>query len=295
MRDRRRRRRRHARVHRDAGVGAFGLRHLAHDERLLRRLARRSARCSTRRRSAASTSPPRRSSAWPGSCSLRGVDMLWYPIGWTAGYLAAAGLRRRAAAPFGRLHAAGLRASSGSSRCGAEGRRGLVVPIGAALPDAAVPGRRADPARPHRGSHVGRRLVVAFVVLRQRRCRRDAQHHARAGLPVLAQAAAPCSSRRCSARGWSGTTTATPSRHLARRATGWSRSGGHTRIYLTYSLILATFLGTMGLPHVVVRFYTNHDGRAARRTTVVVLVLLGSSICCRRRTAHSDGSTPRTW
>src|SRR6188472_4574560 len=46
-------------------------------------------------------------------------------------------------------------------------------------------------------------------------------------------------------------------------------------LYSTYSLIVATFLGTMGLPHVVVRFYTNPDGRAARRTTLVVLVLLG--------------------
>jgi cation/acetate symporter len=44
---------------------------------------------------------------------------------------------------------------------------------------------------------------------------------------------------------------------------------------VTYSLIIATFLGTMGLPHVVVRFYTNPDGRAARRTTLVVLVLVG--------------------
>ncbi|MFE8945833.1 cation acetate symporter [Streptomyces sp. NPDC007856] len=46
-------------------------------------------------------------------------------------------------------------------------------------------------------------------------------------------------------------------------------------LYATYGLILATFLGTMGLPHVVVRFYTNPDGRAARRTTVSVLALLG--------------------
>ena len=46
-------------------------------------------------------------------------------------------------------------------------------------------------------------------------------------------------------------------------------------LYVTYSLIIATFLGTMGLPHVVVRFYTNPDGRAARRTTLVVLGLLG--------------------
>lgn len=51
-------------------------------------------------------------------------------------------------------------------------------------------------------------------------------------------------------------------------------SGGQS-YYATYSLIAATFLGTMGLPHVVVRFYTNPDGRAARRTTLVVLALLG--------------------
>jgi len=43
----------------------------------------------------------------------------------------------------------------------------------------------------------------------------------------------------------------------------------------TYSLIIALFLGTMGLPHVLVRFYTNPDGRAARRTAVIVLGMLG--------------------
>jgi cation/acetate symporter len=42
-----------------------------------------------------------------------------------------------------------------------------------------------------------------------------------------------------------------------------------------YSLLIATFLGTMGLPHILVRFYTNRDGPAARRTTVRVLGLLG--------------------
>ena len=31
----------------------------------------------------------------------------------------------------------------------------------------------------------------------------------------------------------------------------------------------------MGLPHVLVRFYTNPDGRAARRSAVFVLGLLG--------------------
>ncbi|GLY25841.1 cation acetate symporter [Micromonospora sp. NBRC 101691] len=47
-------------------------------------------------------------------------------------------------------------------------------------------------------------------------------------------------------------------------------------LFATYSLILATFLGTMGLPHVLVRFYTNPDGAAARRTTLVVLALVGA-------------------
>ncbi|MGH9242781.1 MAG: cation acetate symporter [Acidimicrobiales bacterium] len=45
-------------------------------------------------------------------------------------------------------------------------------------------------------------------------------------------------------------------------------------LFFTYSLLLATFLGTMGLPHILVRFYTNPDGRAARRTTVIVLALM---------------------
>jgi Na+(H+)/acetate symporter ActP len=50
---------------------------------------------------------------------------------------------------------------------------------------------------------------------------------------------------------------------------------GTDGLFGTYSLILATFLGTMGLPHVLVRFYTNSDGAAARRTTLLVLGLVG--------------------
>ncbi|MEV1286682.1 cation acetate symporter [Micromonospora sp. NPDC049679] len=50
---------------------------------------------------------------------------------------------------------------------------------------------------------------------------------------------------------------------------------GERGLFAAYSLILATFLGTMGLPHVLVRFYTNPDGAAARRTTLVVLALVG--------------------
>ena len=51
--------------------------------------------------------------------------------------------------------------------------------------------------------------------------------------------------------------------------------GGDASPVFVYSLLLATFLGTMGLPHILVRFYTNRDGPAARRTTVRVLGLLG--------------------
>ncbi|MFI1169579.1 cation acetate symporter [Streptomyces sp. NPDC020801] len=54
-----------------------------------------------------------------------------------------------------------------------------------------------------------------------------------------------------------------------------SAQGGGRGLYSLYSLMVATFLGAMGMPHVVARFYTNPDGRAARRTTVGVLGLLG--------------------
>jgi cation/acetate symporter len=42
----------------------------------------------------------------------------------------------------------------------------------------------------------------------------------------------------------------------------------------TYGILLATVLGAMGLPHILVRFYTNKDGQAARRTTAFVLLLV---------------------
>ncbi|MEU3451027.1 cation acetate symporter [Streptomyces thermolilacinus] len=77
-----------------------------------------------------------------------------------------------------------------------------------------------------------------------------------------------------------------PGAHVPERAPdpddplGWSGSlsGGPEgqRLYATYGLVLATFLGTMGLPHVAVRFYTSPNGRAARRTTLVVLGLVGA-------------------
>jgi Na+(H+)/acetate symporter ActP len=60
--------------------------------------------------------------------------------------------------------------------------------------------------------------------------------------------------------------------------TDWIASGGGLGgdhpLYQVLSIIVATFLGTMGLPHVLVRFYTNPDGRVARRTALAVIALL---------------------
>ncbi|MCV7255905.1 cation acetate symporter [Mycobacterium hackensackense] len=54
---------------------------------------------------------------------------------------------------------------------------------------------------------------------------------------------------------------------------GGGLGGGHP-LYQVLSIIVATFLGTMGLPHVLVRFYTNPDGRAARRTALAVIAMV---------------------
>jgi Na+(H+)/acetate symporter ActP len=51
-------------------------------------------------------------------------------------------------------------------------------------------------------------------------------------------------------------------------------SGTPHPLYASLSLIVGICLGTMGLPHVLVRFYTNSDGRDSRRTTLVVIGLL---------------------
>ena len=51
--------------------------------------------------------------------------------------------------------------------------------------------------------------------------------------------------------------------------------GSGQPLLFTYSLIVAILCGTMGLPHILVRFYTNPDARSARRTAWLVLVLVG--------------------
>ncbi|MFC4944159.1 cation acetate symporter [Pseudonocardia sp. GCM10023141] len=60
---------------------------------------------------------------------------------------------------------------------------------------------------------------------------------------------------------------------------GWARplldpgQAGHP-VLMTLSVLVATVLGTMGLPHIIVRFHTSADGRGARRTAAITVGLL---------------------
>jgi Na+(H+)/acetate symporter ActP len=62
----------------------------------------------------------------------------------------------------------------------------------------------------------------------------------------------------------------------AAKAAGLSaeESKPYSLVY-TYSLIMALVCGTAGLPHILVRFYTNPNGAAAKRTTMWVMILIG--------------------
>jgi Na+(H+)/acetate symporter ActP len=60
------------------------------------------------------------------------------------------------------------------------------------------------------------------------------------------------------------------------RSTLLNSSGGAHPLFETLSLLLAITLGTMGLPHVLLRFHTSPNGRSARRTAVVTVALLGA-------------------
>jgi Na+(H+)/acetate symporter ActP len=64
-----------------------------------------------------------------------------------------------------------------------------------------------------------------------------------------------------------------PATHGEWATPGWGFGGEHP-MFQVFSLIIGIFLGTMGLPHVLVRFYTNPDGRAARATSLAVVGLL---------------------
>jgi cation/acetate symporter len=208
-----------------------------------------------------------------GLILARGVDMLWLPLGWTAGYLVllvfvAAPLRRSGAytlPDFAQLRLESIHVRRVSSL--------LVVAIGLLylIPQFQGAGLtlRTLTGAPLWVGEVAVAVVVCLNVLPggMRSVTFIQAFHYWLKLVALLTPLFFVAGRWASSRMPSGSGAVT----LA----DWVEplQGDHA-LYLTYSLVLATFFGTMGLPHVVVRFYTNRDGRAARRTTLVVLVLL---------------------
>ncbi|CAM3165378.1 cation acetate symporter [Nocardioides dubius] len=211
-----------------------------------------------------------------GLVLIFGADMMWYPVGWTAGYLVllvliAAPLRRSGAYTLPDFAEARLASPLARSTCSI-----LVVAIGwlYLLPQfqgAGLTLEAAIGAPRWSGAAVVALVVVANVLtggMRSVTFVQAFQYWLKlSALLIPAAVLLTVWLRDGAERPASGADAASWSLPVA--------DGGAPGLYVTYSLILATFLGTMGLPHVVVRFYTNPDGRAARRTTVVVLALLG--------------------
>lgn len=203
-----------------------------------------------------------------------GADMLWYPIGWTTGYLmllvfVAAPLRRSGAytiPDFAQVRLQSVRVRQVASV--------LVVAVGwlylmPQFQGAGLTLRTVTGAPTWAGTVLVAAIVVINVVsggMRSITFVQAFQYWLKLTallVPVFFLAHA-----------WTADDRPSP---VAPDAwfTPFDGTDGPA-LYLTYSVLVATFLGTMGLPHVVVRFYTNPDGRAARRTTLIVLALLGT-------------------
>jgi cation/acetate symporter len=207
-----------------------------------------------------------------GLVLARGADSLWYPVGWTAGYLVllvfvAAPLRRSGAytlPDFAQLRVESMQARAVSSV--------LVVLIGVLylvpqFQGAGLTLRTLTGAAPWVGE-VTVALIVALNVASGGMRSITLVQAFQYWLKLVALLVPVCFLLLT----WRRHATSAVGRL---EVSAWVEPLSHPHgLYLTYSLILATFLGTMGLPHVVVRFYTNRDGRAARRTTVAVLGLL---------------------
>ncbi len=210
-----------------------------------------------------------------------GADMLWYPVGWTAGYLVmlvlvAAPLRRSGAYTLPDFAESRL-----ESRLVRRVSSLLVVAIGwlYLLPQFQGAGLSlgtvADTPPWVGGLLVGVVVLVNVLFGGMRSITFVQAFQYWLKLTALLVPAFFLVSV------WLGDGGTSPATVTAGGLSGaaWSdptASAGAHGLYTTYSIIVATFLGTMGLPHVVVRFYTNPDGRAARRTTLVVLALLGA-------------------
>ena len=208
-----------------------------------------------------------------------GADMLWYPVGWTAGFvfmlvLVAAPLRRSGAYTVPDFAETRLESVVVRRSCSV-----LVVVVGwlyllpqfqgAGLSLGTVAG-----SEPWVGGVLVGTVVLVNVLFGGMRSITFVQ--AFQYWLKLTALLAPALFLVAVWLGDGGTSPASVT-EAGMTGTEWSRptADGDHGLYTTYSIIVATFLGTMGLPHVVVRFYTNPDGRAARRTTLAVLALLG--------------------
>ncbi|NYG58989.1 cation/acetate symporter [Nocardioides daedukensis] len=225
-----------------------------------------------------------------------GADMLWYPVGWTAGYLVllvfvAAPLRRSGAYTLPDFAEARLASTRVRSLCSL-----LVVAIGwlylvPQFQGAGITLSSTTGAPSWLGAVVVAAVVLVNVLsggMRSITFVQAFQYWLKLTallVPAIVLVGV-----------WLDDGRPGPSVSDA----AWSLplgEGGGQGLYLTWSLIIATFLGTMGLPHVVVRYYTNPDGRAARRTTVAVLGLLGlfyllPPIYSALGRVYSDGTAP---
>ena len=211
-----------------------------------------------------------------------GTDMLWYPVGWTAGYLlllvlVAAPLRRSGAYTLpdfaeARLESRSVRRISSLLVVGIGWLYLMPQFQGAGLSLGTVAG-----TEPWVGGTVVATVVLVNVFFGGMRSITFVQ-----AFQYWLKLTALLVPAMFLLSVWVGDGAVSPADPsvVAGGVSGdlWSSplvSASEHSLYTTYSIIVATFLGTMGLPHVVVRFYTNPDGRTARRTTLVVLALLG--------------------
>lgn len=210
-----------------------------------------------------------------GLVLTHGADMLWYPIGWTAGYLlllvfVAAPLRRSGAytiPDFAQVRLQSLAVRRVSTA--------LVVAVGwlYLLPQfqgAGLTLQTVLDVPTWVGTVLVALIVTANVVLGGMRSITFVQ-----AFQYWLKLTALLVPLMFLLLAWS--RDGQPAAQAS--ADWWAPLGGDPSpeaIYSTYAVIVATFLGTMGLPHVVVRYYTNPDGHAARRTTLIVLVLISA-------------------
>lgn len=205
-----------------------------------------------------------------GLVYMLGIDMLWFPIGYTAGYVVllifvAAPLRRSGAYTLPDFAEARLESLTVRRLCSV-----MVVLIGwlYLMPLLQGAGIALD-TLVGMPDWVGSLLVASIVAINVLAGGMRAVTLVQAIQYWIKLAAIAIPTIVLVALWWQrGAPTPALPPPSATGSEGW-------RAYSTYSTLLGLCFGTMGLPHVLVRFYTNPDGRAARRTTLGVIGLVG--------------------